>query len=54
MFVRVKSTANSPRRSVQVVRSVRTGSKVTQSIVRYMGIALDDDEEQKLRVMAQV
>ena len=53
MFVRVKSTANSPRRSVQVVRSVRTGDKVTQRIVRYMGIALDDVEELKLRAMAQ-
>jgi len=53
MFVRVKTTPNSPRRSVQVVRSVRSGDKVSQRIVRYMGIALDDAQEAKLRAMAQ-
>ena len=52
MFVRVKSTPNSPRRSVQVVESVRTADAVRQRIVRHMGIALDADEEAKLRVMA--
>ena len=52
MFVRVKTTPNSPRRSVQVVESVRSGVAVRQRIVRYMGIALDADEEAKLRVMA--
>lgn len=53
MFVRIKSTPNSPRRSVQVVESYRQGSQVKQRIVRYMGIALDDDEESKLRAMAE-
>lgn len=52
MFVRVKTTPNSPRRSVQVVESSRVGNKVSQRIVRYMGIALDDAEEAKLRAMA--
>ncbi len=51
MFVRVKTTANSPRRSVQVVESLRSGGKVSQRIVRYIGIALDDAEEVKLRAM---
>lgn len=53
MFVRVKSTPNSPRRSVQVVESSRVGDKVSQRIVRYIGIALDEAEEAKLRAMAQ-
>ncbi len=49
MFIRIKSTPNSPRRSVQVVESVRTGTKVSQKIVRYMGIAMDDQEAAQLR-----
>lgn len=53
MFVRVKTTPNSPRRSVQVVESSRDGTKVKQKIVRYMGIALDDAEEAKLRKMGE-
>ena len=53
MFVRVKTTPNSPRRSVQVVQSWRIGTTVKQKIVRYMGIALDEAEEAKLRQMAQ-
>ena len=53
MFTRVKTTPNSPRRGVQVVESSRVGATVKQKIVRYMGIALDDAEEAKLRTMAQ-
>ena len=40
MFVRVKSTPNSPRKSVQLVESVRQGDKVKQKIVRHVGIAI--------------
>ncbi len=40
MFVRVKTTPNSPRQSVQIVQSVRIGDKVKQKIVRYVGIAM--------------
>lgn len=53
MFVRIKSTPNSPRRSVQVVESSRVGDRVSQRIVRHMGIALDSQEETKLRAMAE-
>lgn len=53
MFIRIKSTPNSPRRSVQVVESVRTGTKVSQKIVRYMGIAMDDQEAAQLRHMGE-
>lgn len=53
MFVRVKSTPNSPRRSVQVVESSRTGGKVSQRIVRHVGIALDDAEQAKMRSLGE-
>lgn len=53
MFIRVKITPNSPRKSVQIVENIRNGDKVSQKIVRYVGIALDDDEEQKLRELAK-
>ena len=54
MFVRVKSTPNSPRQSVQIVQSVRIGDKVKQKIVRYVGIAMDDDELVRLKELAEV
>ena len=38
---------------MQVVESSRTGDKVSQRIVRHMGIALDEQEETKLRAMAE-
>ena len=53
MFVRVKTTPNSPRKSVQIVESMRKGSSVTQKIVRYVGIALDDEELGQLRILAE-
>ena len=53
MFVRVKTTPNSPRKSIQIVESVRKGDKVSQKIVRYVGIAMDDDELEKLKSLAE-
>ena len=53
MFVRVKSTPNSPRQSVQIVSSVRVGDKVKQKIVRYIGIAMDDEELAQLKALAE-
>jgi len=54
MFVRTKTTANSPRKSVQIVENYRVGDKVKQKIVRYLGIALNDREEAELRRMGEV
>ena len=54
MFVRVKSTPNSPRQSVQIVASVRDGQTVKQRIVRHIGIAMDDDELVRLKHLAEV
>ena len=49
MFIRVKTTPNSPRRSIQICENVRHGDKIKQKIVHYVGIARDEDEEQKLK-----
>lgn len=53
MFVRVKTTPNSPRRSIQICQNFRKGDKVKQKIVHYVGIARDEDEEQKLKDYAK-
>jgi len=52
MFIRVKTTPNSPRKSVQIVESVRQDERVRQRIVRHIGIAEDDEQLQKLKEMA--
>ena len=44
MFIRIKSTPNSPRKSVQIVASVRDGNKVRQKIMRHVGVAQNDAE----------
>lgn len=53
MFVRVKSTPNSPRKSVQIVASERLGDKVKQRIVRYVGIAMNEQELVKMKELAE-
>ena len=53
MFVRIKSTPNSPRKSVQIVESFRDGHKVRQKILRHVGIAMDDDELIKLKELGE-
>ncbi len=53
MYVRVKTTPNSPRKSVQIVESSRVGDKVSQKIVRYVGIAFDDTELEQLKALAE-
>lgn len=53
MYVRVKTTPNSPRKSVQIVESVRVGNKVSQKIVRYVGVAFDDNELEQLKSLAE-
>jgi hypothetical protein len=53
MYIRIKTTPNSPRKSVQIVESVRDGNKVRQKIIRYVGIAMDDDELKRLIDLAE-
>lgn len=53
MFIRIKTTPNSPRKSVQIVESVRKDSKISQKIVRHVGIAMDDSELVRLKELAE-
>lgn len=54
MFIRVKTTKNSPKRSVQIVESYRTeAGKVRQRIVRHMGTGLSDKEVASIRSFAE-
>ena len=53
MFVRTKVTPNSPRKSVQIVDSIRYGNKVRQKIIRHIGIAQDEDELLRLRELGE-
>jgi len=53
MFVRVKTTPNSPRKSVQIVQSVRSGDNISQKIVRHVGIAFDEQELSQLTNLAE-
>jgi transposase len=52
MFVRVKTTPNSPRKSIQIVETYRRNGIVKQKILRYIGIAMDEREEQQLKDLA--
>ena len=52
MFVRAKTTPNSPRKSIQIVESYRKAGKVSQKIIRHVGIAMDEREEKQLRDLA--
>ena len=52
MFVRLKKTPNSPKTSVQIVESKRIGGKVRQRIVKHIGAALNDEELEELKALA--
>jgi len=54
MFVRIKTTPNSPRKSVQIVQSIRASDgKVKQKIIRHVGIAMNDKELERLKDLAE-
>ena len=52
MFIRVKSTPKSPRKSVQIVESKRIDGKVKQRIVKHVGVAANDEELVELKILA--
>ena len=55
MFVRIKSSPNSPRKVVQLVESSRNAQgQVRQRIVRHIGIANDAKELRQLQEVAEV
>lgn len=53
MFVRVKTTPNSTKKYVQIVKSIRKGNKITQKIVRHVGYAMDEIELKQLKMLAE-
>jgi len=52
MYIRVKSTPKSPRKTVQIVESFRLDGKVKQKIVKYIGVAANDEELEELKLLA--
>ena len=52
MYVRVKSTPKSPRKTVQIVESFRLDGRVKQKIVKYIGVAANDEELEELKLLA--
>lgn len=53
MFIRIKASKNSPRRSIQICESYRIGGKVRQRILRHVGVANDQVHLQELKKLAE-
>ena len=53
MFVRVKTSNKGATTYVQIVQSVRKGDRVTQKIVRHIGVEKDSEELKKLKLLAE-
>jgi transposase len=53
MFIRIKTTPNSPKKAVQIVESVRDGDRVKQRIIRHIGQAEHEKEIEKLIELAE-
>jgi len=51
MFIRIKERHNG-KKSVQIVESIRRGDKVNQKVVRHVGQALNDNELEILKKLA--
>jgi transposase len=54
MYIRVKTSNNNRTTFVQIVQSVRAAGRVSQRIVRYIGVAKDDSELEKLKILAEL
>ena len=54
MFVRRKTSKNSPKVAIQLVENIREGKKVKQKIIRHFGTALNEDEVKILIRLALV
>ncbi len=52
MFIRTKHDAKLNRTRIQIVESVRTGSKVRQKILRHVGVAHNDSEIEDIKRLA--
>lgn len=53
MFIRIKSTPNSPRKSVQICEGIRKDGKVRQRVLRHVGIAKDERHLAELKKLAE-
>lgn len=53
MFIRVKTSNKGATKYVQIVQSIRKGERVTQKIIRHIGVAYDEDELEKLKLLAE-
>lgn len=53
MFIRIKRSANSPRKTVQIVESKRIGGRVRQRILAYVGVIMNDEDNDKIMAIAQ-
>ncbi|GAI72892.1 unnamed protein product, partial [marine sediment metagenome] len=51
MFIRVKTSNKGATKYVQIVQSIRKGERVTQKIIRHIGVAYDEDELEKLKLL---
>lgn len=54
MFIRIKSTPNSPRKSVQICENRREDGKVRQHVVRHVGIAENEQHADELKLLANM
>jgi transposase len=54
MFIRIKSTPNSPRKSVQICEGIRKDGKVRQQVLRHVGVAKDEQHLAELKKLAEV
>ncbi len=52
MFIREKTTPNSPKTAVQLVENIRQGNKVVQKVIRHFGYALNENEIEALKKLA--
>lgn len=54
MFVRKKTSKNSPKTAIQLVENIRVGKKVKQKIIRHFGTALNEEEVKVLTKLALI
>jgi transposase len=52
MYIRVKTSNEAKTTYVQIVQAIRKGEKVSQRIVRHVGVAHSKDDLEKLRMLA--
>ncbi len=54
MFIRRKSSANSPRKTIQIVENIRIGKTTRQTILAYIGVVERQEDEEKIMALAQL